>query len=364
MKIGMVFPGQGSQFVGMAKDFYDKERLIQEYFEEASNCLDQNFIKLCFASSEQELMGTVNAQTSIFLVSASIYRLLNEKYGITPDFVAGHSLGEYGALFAAGGINFPDALYLLNKRASFMEESTFDHVSGMLAVINFSENRLKEIVNKHNVSDSNEAVAEIVNFNSANQFVVSGTLSELAKIKEEITAEHGKAIQLKVSGAFHSRLMNAAQEKFSTYMEKVDFHDLSIPIINNIEAKKIEKAEDIRESLVKQVSSPVLWWQSMQYFKDCDIIVEIGPGVKFSKMLKREWPQKQILSINAPKDIDTLLEVIESLKPKDEIVVKEENEKKEETNLKSENIDSANLDLTNPDSVNQDSTKNESSKEC
>lgn len=114
-KVGMIFPGQGSQFVGMAKEFYDNERIVQEYFEQASNCLNQNFVKLCFASSEKDLMETVNTQTSIFLVSSAIYALLKEKYSIVPNLIAGHSLGEYSAVFAAGGINFPDGLYLLKK---------------------------------------------------------------------------------------------------------------------------------------------------------------------------------------------------------------------------------------------------------
>jgi [acyl-carrier-protein] S-malonyltransferase len=182
MKIGMIFPGQGSQFVGMAKEFYDNERLVQEYFEQASSCLNQNFVKLCFASSEKELMETVNTQTSIFLVSASIYSLLKEKYSIKATLFAGHSLGEYSAVFAAGGINFPDGLYLLKKRALFMEEATRTTQGGMLAVLNCTEAKLRPIVEKYNIPGSDDAVAEIVNYNSPRQLVVSGTLSLLDKL--------------------------------------------------------------------------------------------------------------------------------------------------------------------------------------
>ena len=114
MKIGMLFPGQGSQYLGMGKELYADERIVQEYFDEASVCLEQNFLRLCFASSERELTKTSNAQTAIFLVSSAIFSLLKKKYDIVPDIVAGHSLGEYSALFAAGGISFPDRLYLLN----------------------------------------------------------------------------------------------------------------------------------------------------------------------------------------------------------------------------------------------------------
>ena len=235
MKIGMIFPGQGSQSLGMGKDFYDHERIIQELFEEASNCLDQNFVRLCFASSEKELRETVNAQTSIFLVGAAIYTVLNKKYGIEPSFVAGHSSGEYSAIYAAQGMNFPDALYLLRKRSLFMEEVTKKQVGGMLAVFGLSEGQLAEICYKYNDPSGDNRVAEIVNFNSSSQLVVSGTLPEIEQIRSEIKALKelkGKTIPLNVAGAFHSRLMKDAEKDFGVYMVKVDFQDLKIPLIS------------------------------------------------------------------------------------------------------------------------------------
>jgi len=312
MKIGMIFPGQGSQFVGMGKTFFDNERVVQEFFDEASNCLNKNFVKLCFASSEAELMETVNAQTSIFLVSAAIFTLLKEKYKIIPNILAGHSLGEYSAIFAGGGFSFPDGLYLLTKRASFMAEATCDETAGMLAVLNYPQEVLEEIVKRYNIPGSDEAVVEIVNYNSSTQFVLSGTLKELDLIAQEVNLSRGKAIKLKVAGAFHSRLMNKAQLKFSAYLEKVDFLDLSTPLVSNVDAKEIKAADEIRFDLVRQISSPVLWWQSMQRFKDCDVIIEVGPGTKLSKTLSREWPDKKIFSINEPRDIENLLLVIEA----------------------------------------------------
>jgi len=253
------------------------------------------------------LTETVNAQTSIFLVSATLYTLLREKYNITADLVAGHSLGEYSAVFAAGGINFPDGLYLLKKRGTFMEESTTKHQGSMLAVLNSDEEKLKDIVKKHDKPGDVEHVAEIVNINAPNQLVVSGTLQELASVADDVKAAGGRALMLKVAGAFHSRLMSDAQKQFAVYMEKVDFHDLSVPLINNIEAKKITKASDVHASLVAQLDSPVLWWQSMQHFKKCDVIVEMGPGTKLSSMLARQWPDKKIVALNEQKDIDDLV---------------------------------------------------------
>ncbi|HBS48117.1 TPA: [acyl-carrier-protein] S-malonyltransferase [Candidatus Dependentiae bacterium] len=310
MKIGMIFPGQGSQFVGMGKEFYDNERIFQELFEEASSCLNVNFTRLCFASSEAELMGTINAQTSIFLISCATAKLLEEKYKIVSNIVAGHSLGEYSAIFTAGGFSFPDGIYLLMKRALFMEEATNDENSGMIAVLNCSQSQLQEIVSRNDVPGSDESVVEIVNFNSPNQLVVSGTLKELEKVSSDITLVGGKSIPLKVAGAFHSRLMKKAQEKFSAYLSKVNFKDLSVPLVSNVDAKEIKTADEISFELVKQIASPVQWWPSMQRFADCDLIIEVGPSGKFAKMLSREWKDKKIISVASPKDIENLLQLI------------------------------------------------------
>lgn len=338
MKIGMIFPGQGAQTLGMAKDIYDRERIVQEYFEQASSCLENNFVRLCFASSERELKETVNAQTSIFLVSAALVALLKEKYNIEPAIVAGHSSGEYAAIFAAGGMSFSDALYLLKKRSLFMEEATVQLPGTMIAVLGLDYQDVQDLCARHDDPSGNERVAEVVNYNTPHQFVISGTVPELEAVADDVRSAGGKVIALNVSGAFHSRLMKQAEEAFAQYMVKVDFKDLTIPLVANVTAKPVTQHEELKDVVVRQMSSHVLWWPSMEHFNECDIIIEVGPGAKLTKMLKREWPDKQVMAINTPSDIEQFLALLGKEVQKSELEMDLEHEQELKAEQKAEQL--------------------------
>jgi malonyl CoA-acyl carrier protein transacylase len=174
---------------------------------------------------------------------------------------------------------------------------------GMVAVLGFPLEKLERICAQYDQPDGNTNVAEVANFNSPSQYVVSGTLSELQAIAEDVKMLGGKVAMLPVSGAFHSRLMYQAEMVFAMYLVKVDFKPLQIPLINNVMAHRVSSPEEIKLSLVRQTSSHIFWWDSMQHFKDMDVIIEVGPNNKFTKMLKREWPDKNIISVNNYQDI-------------------------------------------------------------
>jgi len=225
-----------------------------------------------------------------------------------PDVVAGHSSGEYAAIFAAGGMNFADTLYLLKKRALFMDEATKNYPGTMIAVLGLPQHKVQDICERYNVLGSIAEVAELVNINAPTNFVVSGTLEALDHVKVDVIALGGKVVSLNVAGGFHSRLMESAAKLYAMYMVKVDFHDLEVPLLSNTQARMIESKDDLKALINKQMDSMVQWWPSMQHFADCDIILEIGPGDALSKMLKREWPHKEIYQVNTMQDVEDVLE--------------------------------------------------------
>ena len=283
-KLAFVFPGQGSQYVEMGKDFYENYDLAKEYFEKANNILEFDLKDLCFNGPEEKLTETQNTQPAIFTVSMIAYELLKNE-GIEPEMVAGHSLGEYAALCAAGVFDFETGLKLVRKRGELMSSAVNDGSEGtMAAIIALDQSKIEEICNEV------DGVCELANINSPMQIVISGE-KEAIKEAMELASEAGakKVVELNVSSAFHSQLMEPAKNKLKNYIDSIEFNDPVIPVIANSTANIVKNKDEIVLALEKQLTSPVRWVESMELMgnEDIDLALEVGPGRVLKALMRR-----------------------------------------------------------------------------
>jgi [acyl-carrier-protein] S-malonyltransferase len=295
-KIAFLFPGQGSQYVGMGKDFYENYAIAREIFSKANEILNFNLSKICFEGPEEKLKLTEYTQPALLTVSYIAFKLLN----YFPNIAAGHSLGEYSALTASGALKFEDALILVHKRGKYMQEAVPVGYGAMTAILGVPGEKIIEIL-----KDIEHGVVEIANWNSEEQIVIAGEKKAVEKAVELIKPP--RAISLPVSAPFHCQLMKPAEEKLSHDLNKVEFKDLSFPIVTNVEAKIISKGSDAKEALKKQVSRSVLWYKSMEILRkqECSIFVESGAGKVLSGLLKRiskKW-EKEIIILNVENSL-------------------------------------------------------------
>lgn len=286
MKIAFVFPGQGSQKVGMLQDLYKEFPVVKQRFDEADDALGFSLTQLCFNGPDEDLMQTYNTQPAILTASVACYEVLKEK-GILPDIVAGHSLGEYSALVAAGALAFTDAVQIVRKRGQYMQEAVPFGEGAMAAIIALAREKVVEIC----VAVSEESgPVQAVNFNCPGQIVIAGAAKAVELAAEKMKEAGAKrAIMLHVSAPFHSVLMEPAALRLAAELDTITVHDAKIPVVANITGKIEQDGDAIKAALVKQAASPVLWEDCVAGIVDfgAESFVEVGPGKVLTGFTKK-----------------------------------------------------------------------------
>jgi [acyl-carrier-protein] S-malonyltransferase len=303
----VIFPGQGSQMVGMGKEFYDKFDLVKNLFKEADDTLNFSMSKLILEGPKEELDLTANTQPAIFLISYSIYSVIRKEFNIDlskAKYFAGHSLGEYSALSCAGYLNFSETIKILRIRGDAMQNSVPKGEGGMVAVLGSKVEIIEKILkdNKQNLS------AQIANDNSEGQIVLSGKTDDLDKLILILKENSIKNIKLPVSAPFHCNLMNKATNIMNDQLNKLNFNEGENKLISNVTANEISNTIELKELLVKQIENRVRWRESVINMINSDVnhFIEIGPGKVLSGLVKRISKDVKIDTINNQGDIEGL----------------------------------------------------------
>ena len=304
----LVFPGQGSQTIGMGKDFFENYDLVKDLFEEADESLGTSLSKIILEGPKDELDLTINTQPAIFLISYSIFQVMKKEFNIDLDnakYFAGHSLGEYSALCAANYLSFSDTIKLLKIRGDAMQNAVPKGEGGMLAVLGSKVEIIEDLLSEN----KNNFIAQIANDNSEGQIVLSGRNSDIEKLIHVLKSKNIKNIKLPVSAPFHCKLMNNATEIMRNEIQKLDFQDSKNKLISNVTAKEILDKEELKTLLIDQIENRVRWRESVDHMikKGVNNFIEIGPGKVLTGLIKRIDKNVKTNTINTESDIKNLM---------------------------------------------------------
>ena len=304
----VIFPGQGSQLVGMGQEFYEKYDLVKKLFKEADEILQSPLSKLILEGPKDELDLTVNTQPAIFLVSYSVFNIVKNEFNIDLSkarYFAGHSLGEYSALCSAGYLNFEDTIRILKIRGEAMQNAVPKGEGGMVAVLASTVEIVEKILKKN----ENEFNIQIANDNSDGQLVLSGKTNDLEKLMVVLKSNNIKNIKLPVSAPFHCSLMNKATNIMSSEISKLNFQESHIKLVSNVTANEIRNVDELKELLIKQIENRVRWREIIINMINNGVnqFIEIGPGKVLSGLVKRINKEVKINTINNLDDIKSLI---------------------------------------------------------
>ena len=305
----LLFPGQGSQVVGMGSEFYKDFELVKKIFNQADEKLGYSISKMILEGPENELQLTKHTQPAILIVSYSIYRVLKDEFGFDLNsfkFFAGHSLGEYSALVCSSSLKFNDALYLLHERGKAMQEAVPVGLGSMVAVLGLKTDEIRNLLKSN---ENKNGVCEIANDNSEGQVIISGNKESVQNLQIQLKEKKIKSIPLKVSAPFHCSLMKPAAKSMENKIINTNFEDPHFEIVNNVTAKPERNSDTIKKLLIEQIFSTVKWRESIIHMSEAGVknFIEIGPGKVLIGMVKRTLKDVNCFSINSIADIKNLV---------------------------------------------------------
>jgi [acyl-carrier-protein] S-malonyltransferase len=314
-KIGVVFPGYGEQFIGMGKDLYDELRIVQEFFEQAAGTAEINFVKLLFASSDQDISQIREGYLAIYLFEAALYQVLYDK-GLRPDFVAGHGIGEYAAAYASGSLSFIDGLYILNKYAQFYQEFLpGKELTSLRIVREFELEFLQELCTTQSTKHMKAYVSAQ---NTHHAFYVAGHQNVVEKIRKYCLKQVIRKVRvIGPEYGMHSELIDQVIENLKLYYHKIQFKDLKIPLITNVDGVYVTTPSALESAIMRKNNNRIQWLEVIQGFQGCDVIISVGPGKQLIEWFKEIFPDKEYYHVSKLKHFKKIAHLFKSVGPVD-----------------------------------------------